>query len=66
MRKKAGFNIDDRIRTYYQAAEPGWLEDLLAGWGDYLRAETLTVELVIGAAPAGAYRRECTRWTAKS
>ncbi len=55
MRKKAGFNIEDRIRTYYQAADDGWLDALLANWGDYLRAETLTLELVNGAAPAQAY-----------
>nr|HMN60959.1 DUF5915 domain-containing protein [Anaerolinea sp.] len=55
MRKKAGFNIEDRIRTYYQAEDGAWMEELLAGWGDYLRAETLTNQLVNGPAPDGAY-----------
>ena len=55
MRKKAGFNIDDRIRTYYQAADSGWVDQLLVDWGEYLRAETLTIELVNGAPPDGAY-----------
>jgi isoleucyl-tRNA synthetase len=56
MRKKAGFNIEDRIRTYYQADEPGGrLRDVLSGWSDYLRAETLTVELVNSQPPKEAF-----------
>ncbi len=55
MRKNAGFNIEDRIRTYILPADSGWLEELLAGWGDYLRAETLTTVLEVGAPPEGAY-----------
>jgi isoleucyl-tRNA synthetase len=56
MRKKAGFNIEDRIVTYYQAASPSELmQEVLASWRDYLCAETLTVELVSGEPPAGAF-----------
>jgi isoleucyl-tRNA synthetase len=55
MRKKAGFNIDDRIRTYYQAVDSGWLDDLLVDWGEYLRAETLTTAMVNSVPPDGAF-----------
>lgn len=59
MRKKAGFNIEDRIRTYYQVAAPSDLmRDVLASWTDYLRAETLTIELANSQPPEGAYVEE--------
>jgi isoleucyl-tRNA synthetase len=59
MRKKAGFNIEDRIITYYQAPAPSdLLKDVLANWTGYLCAETLTVELVDGQPPADAYVEE--------
>jgi isoleucyl-tRNA synthetase len=54
MRKDAGFNIEDRITTWYQAE--GELAGVLQDWADYIKAETLTTELVAGAAPAEAYR----------
>jgi len=53
MRKDAGFSIDDRITTSY-AAE-GELAEVIAVWGDYIRAETLTTQLVTGQPPTGAY-----------
>jgi isoleucyl-tRNA synthetase len=53
MRKDAGFSIDDRITTSY-AAE-GELAEVMAAWGDYIRAETLTTKLVEGQPPTGAY-----------
>jgi isoleucyl-tRNA synthetase len=59
MRKKAGFNIEDRIITYYQAAAPSdLLKDVLANWTGYLCAETLTVELVNAQPSAEAYVEE--------
>ena len=53
MRKDAGFSIDDRITTSY-AAE-GELAEVMAAWGDYIQAETLTTKLLSGQPPAGAY-----------
>ncbi len=59
MRKKAGFNIEDRITTYYQAPAPSdLLKDVLSNWTGYLCAETLTVELVNVQPPAEAYVEE--------
>jgi isoleucyl-tRNA synthetase len=56
MRKKADFNIDDRIVTYYQVEAPSaLLQDVLANWAGYLCGETLTVELVNAAPPEGAF-----------
>jgi isoleucyl-tRNA synthetase len=53
MRKQAGFEISDRITTYYQAE--GEMAQVFKAWSDYLKAETLSTELVAGAPPAGAY-----------
>ena len=59
MRKKAGFNIDDRIVTYYQVSNPSeQLKDVLTNWADYLCAETLTVEFVSAQPPESAYVEE--------
>jgi isoleucyl-tRNA synthetase len=58
MRKDAGFSIDDRITTSYVAE--GELAEVMAAWGDYIRAETLTTQLVAGPAPAGAYSESHT------
>jgi len=53
MRKEAGFEIADRITTYYQAGPK--LKEVFADYGDYIAAETLSTALVEGAAPEGAY-----------
>jgi len=53
MRKDAGFSIDDRITTYYVAESE--LAEVMAAWGDYIRTETLTTDLVAGQPPADAY-----------
>jgi hypothetical protein len=53
MRKKAGFNIEDRIRTYYAA--DGELASVLGDWAETIKAETLSVELSAADAPASAY-----------
>jgi len=51
MRKKAGFQIADRIRTYYQGDAD--IRRVMERHGDYIRAETLSRELVEGLAPPG-------------
>lgn len=46
MRKNAGFNIEDRITTYY-AADTG-LTNVFQTWSDYIQAETLSTDLIPG------------------
>jgi isoleucyl-tRNA synthetase len=58
MRRNAGFDIADRITTYYQGGED--IRRVMAGFGDYLRQETLSRELVEGEPPADAYQEEHT------
>ncbi|MCJ7491114.1 MAG: DUF5915 domain-containing protein, partial [Dehalococcoidia bacterium] len=58
MRRNAGFDIADRITTYYQGGED--IRRVMAGFGDYLRQETLSRELVEGEPPADAHQEEHT------
>jgi len=53
MRKQADFDIADRITTYYQAEDE--LERAFTTWADYIKAETLSTELVASAPPEAAY-----------
>jgi isoleucyl-tRNA synthetase len=53
MRKSAGFDISDRIVTYYQAGEE--LAQVFQEWGAYIKAETLSIELSAAPPPEGAY-----------
>jgi isoleucyl-tRNA synthetase len=53
MRKKAGFNIEDRIATWYQAE--GELAEVFHIWAEYIANETLTTSLLTGTAPEGAF-----------
>jgi len=53
MRKEADFNIEDRITTWYTGE--GELAEVMESWGDYIRAETLSAEIVADDAPADAY-----------
>ncbi|MGW8250204.1 MAG: DUF5915 domain-containing protein, partial [Anaerolineales bacterium] len=53
MRKEAGFDIADRITTYYRGSEE--LEAVFQTWSDYIQAETLTTKLVSGNPPEGVY-----------
>jgi isoleucyl-tRNA synthetase len=53
MRKDAGFNIEDRIHTHYQAS--GELAQVFRDWKDYIQSETLSTQLVSGEPPEGAY-----------
>jgi isoleucyl-tRNA synthetase len=52
LRKAAGFEISDRITAYFSDSDR--LAAVMAAHGDYIRDETLAVDLVIGAAPDGA------------
>lgn len=52
-RKNADFNIEDRITTWY-AAE-GELADVFDTWGDYIKDETLTTELIAASPPEEAF-----------
>lgn len=58
MRKKAGFNIEDRITTCYQAE--GSLVNVFTTWGDYISAETLTTQLLDSSPVESAYVEEHT------
>jgi isoleucyl-tRNA synthetase len=58
MRKEAGFNIEDRITTYYQADDD--LAAVFADWGDYIQAETLTTHLLADQPPPDAYSEAFT------
>jgi isoleucyl-tRNA synthetase len=53
MRRNAGFEIADRIVTYYQGGEA--LRRVMQRFADYLRQETLSLELVEGEPPPGAH-----------
>jgi isoleucyl-tRNA synthetase len=53
MRKDAGFNIEDRITTYYQTN--GELAETFQSWGDYIKAETLSIALVYQEPPEGMF-----------
>lgn len=55
LRKEEGLEVSDRIVLYLEGGPE--LEDLLAAHGQYVRAETLTMEIV-RAAPATAPSRE--------
>ncbi len=53
MRKDAGFRIEDRITTYYQAGPT--LREVLEIRGQYIKGETLSTELIESELPAEAY-----------
>jgi isoleucyl-tRNA synthetase len=52
LRKTAGFDVADRIATYYEASDG--LAEAVAKFAEYIRGETLSVELVRGDWPEGA------------
>ena len=56
MRRDAGFNIADRIVTYGLCDGP--LSDALLTWSDYVKAETLSTDLVASVPPSEAYSEE--------
>lgn len=53
MRKNAGFNIEDRITTYYKTEEN--LAQVFQTWGEYIKSETLSTDLIPEAPPSGSY-----------
>src|SRR5262249_22121041 len=53
MRKEAGFNIEDRILTYSLAE--GALADAVTMWAEYIKAETLSLDLMTAAPPPESY-----------
>ena len=53
MRKAAGFNIADRITTYYAAG--GLFAEVMVNWDGYIRSETLSIALIPARPPAGVY-----------
>jgi isoleucyl-tRNA synthetase len=53
MRKEAGFDIADRITTYYLAQDD--LAAVFQTWGEYIQAETLSTRLVAGKPPVGVF-----------
>lgn len=55
-RKEAGFQLDDRIVTYYDAGDE--LAAVMQEWASYIQAETLSTELVAGPVPGSASRKE--------
>ncbi len=52
LRKEADFQLDDRIATFVDAGDE--IQAVVAEWGDYIKAETLSLELVTGSVPDGA------------
>jgi isoleucyl-tRNA synthetase len=58
MRKDAGFNIEDRITTWYQASDE--LKQVFQTWGAYIQAETLTTQLLEAKPPETAYQEQLT------
>jgi len=52
LRKEAGFELDDRILTTYQAE--GALAEAIEAWRSFIAAETLSVDLRAGAPDEGA------------
>ena len=56
MRKSAGFEIADRIATYYDGPER--LDEMVEAHKDYILGETLSDELTKAAPPDGAYTKE--------
>ncbi|HMO94728.1 MAG TPA: DUF5915 domain-containing protein, partial [Tepidiformaceae bacterium] len=53
MRREAGFDLADRISTW--VAGDADVQRVIASHGDYIRAETLTTDLVAGGPPAEAH-----------
>lgn len=56
MRKDAGFDISDKIIVYYQAE--GTVHRVFKGWADYIKAETLAVEIDHQLIPEAAFQRK--------
>ena len=57
MRKNADFNIEDHITTWYSTPDTD-LAQVIAEWGAYIQAETLTDRLVDGTPPDEVFVEE--------
>lgn len=57
MRKEAQFNIEDRILTSYSTAS-NRIEEMVRGFGEYIRRETLSTELTAGQPGGDFYSSE--------
>ncbi len=55
MRKEANFNIADKITLYYQTE--GALQRVIESWGDYIKAETLAVDIKQNPMPEAAFQK---------
>lgn len=55
MRKEAGFNIEDKIRLYYQSA--GRVVRVFNQWADYIKTETLALEIQHELIPESAFQK---------
>jgi isoleucyl-tRNA synthetase len=58
MRRNAGFDIADRIVTYFQDVPD--IRRVITDFGDYIRQETLSIDLLAEEPPVEAYREEQT------
>jgi len=56
MRRAADFDIADHIITYYEAEEP--IKRVMTDFADYIRQETLSLELVDSFPPEEAYAEQ--------
>jgi isoleucyl-tRNA synthetase len=56
MRREAGFELSDRITTWYVG--DGDVARVFGSHGDYIRGETLSTEIVAGNPPVDAHRAE--------
>ncbi|MGH2628274.1 MAG: DUF5915 domain-containing protein, partial [Anaerolineales bacterium] len=56
MRREAGFELADRITTWYVG--DGDVARVFGSHGDYIRGETLSTEIVAGEPPSDAHRAE--------
>ena len=56
MRKEAGFRIEDNIVMYYQVGPV--MKEVIEAFVDYIKQETLSVELIEGVGPEDAYRQD--------
>ena len=53
MRRSAGFDIADYITTWFEG--DNYVTQVFADWGDYIRQETLSRQLLEGAPDEGAF-----------
>src|SRR5207302_1352881 len=55
-RKNAGLRIEDRIRTTYHAPAEGEVAAAIADFAEFIKGETLSLELTAGEPGGGAYQ----------